>query len=743
MDMKRLFRVGRLAVIALLVGVWSLPAAGQPTAMDIARQDLLKTLQDAQEQNLGRVEISFKGLPPPDLVTTIALQSKFRPEEGKALAGAKAGMLVQAFCGYRSEKFAELLVAFNVGKFQPSASGNVEQSVVVGKEGAIVALKVPTCLFAPTIETRVLAQNETARTLAKEFRDLDNVNEDFCDMLLAVNSRNVCADSIAKKLQIKDQIRGVSKKATEKLEAHGLDAVQTLRIGRGVDAEALADTLLAAAGAPDALVVSPQVNAELITPSQDGLCTEAGRPPFDGKALVDALIRPILQDTAGKNLFQRRNMYWDPNITRPTVGIVDTGVFAAARQRLQAESGVDYFPGDGSGSFSKTVSSTGESVGFEPTPTDRYAAHGSHVLGLALGGAGFWKFLQKAKGNKSVFDSDYTAGYVFNYLPRIVFIKVTSLSAFQQAPVVAVDAMQNALSSMKPKVQIVNFSHKAAHSETLKKFLRDFHDAKILFVSAAGNDSDGVRPLDAVINALKPPLAAGLTSPIEPYFVTVGAADADLLAPAKFSQRSAIIVDLFAPGTCMESLGGGTDGGGDVAYSGTSQAAPLVTFALSLLKYLSVPQEEAKFRILDTVDYAKGFEGQAISEGGLNIPKALDFFDDIVVFKDPKRGPYTRGQIVRVVNGLEVKDARICIAPQSNPNKAEETPLRTARRIVFTENGKAKLVPRPIGRYEYFECTPDLTLAFRLKTGDQVITFTLAEVREIIPRPKWVTAPNP
>ena len=472
MDMKRLFRVGRLAVIALLVGVWSLPAAGQPTAMDIARQDLLKTLQDAQEQNLGRVEISFKGLPPPDLVTTIALQSKFRPEEGKALAGAKAGMLVQAFCGYRSEKFAELLVAFNVGKFQPSASGNVEQSVVVGKEGAIVALKVPTCLFAPTIETRVLAQNETARTLAKEFRDLDNVNEDFCDMLLAVNSRNVCADSIAKKLQIKDQIRGVSKKATEKLEAHGLDAVQTLRIGRGVDAEALADTLLAAAGAPDALVVSPQVNAELITPSQDGLCTEAGRPPFDGKALVDALIRPILQDTAGKNLFQRRNMYWDPNITRPTVGIVDTGVFAAARQRLQAESGVDYFPGDGSGSFSKTVSSTGESVGFEPTPTDRYAAHGSHVLGLALGGAGFWKFLQKAKGNKSVFDSDYTAGYVFNYLPRIVFIKVTSLSAFQQAPVVAVDAMQNALSSMKPKVQIVNFSHKAAHSETLKKFLR-------------------------------------------------------------------------------------------------------------------------------------------------------------------------------------------------------------------------------------------------------------------------------
>ena len=485
MDIKRLFRVGRLAAIALLGGVWSLPAASQPAAAEAARQSMVKTLQEAQEQNLGRVEISFRGSPPPDLVTKIASTSKFRPEEGKAIAGAKAGMLVQAFCGYKSEKFAELLVAFNVGKFRPSAAGNVEQSTVIGNDGAIVALKVPTCLVAPTIETRVLAQNDTAKTLAKEFRDLDNVNDEFCDMLLAVNARNVCADSVAKKLQIKDQIRGVSRRATEKLEARELDAVQTLRIGLGVDVEELAKALLAAAGAPDALVVSPQVNAELITPSQDGLCAEAGRQPFDGRALVDALIRPILKDAAGKNLFQRRNMYWDPHITKPTVGIVDTGVFAAARQWLQAESGKDYFPGDGSGSFSKTVSSTGETLGFEPTATDGYAAHGSHVLGLALGGTGFWKFLQKAKGNKSVFDNDNTASYVFDYLPRIVFIKVTSLPAFQQAPVIAVDAMQNALSSMKPRVQIVNFSHKAAHSDTLKKFLRDFHDAKIL--GSSGN----------------------------------------------------------------------------------------------------------------------------------------------------------------------------------------------------------------------------------------------------------------
>lgn len=732
----------RFAAIALLVGMWSLPAMSQPTQAEAERLSMIRTLQEAQEQNQGRVEISFRGPLPPDLIATIASTSRFRIEPGKAVAGAKAGLLVEALCGYRSERFAELLIAYNVGKFQPVVGGKAEQSTVIGGNSATVALNVPTCLVAPTVEARVLTQNDTAKTLAKDFHELANVNEDFCDMLLAVNARNVCAESAAKKLQVKDRIRGVSKKATEKFEARELDAIQTLRVGPGVDVEVLTDSLLRAAGGPNALVVSPQVNAELITPSQDGPCAERGRPPFDGKLLVDTLMRPILK-VGDRNLFQRRNMYWDPYDNRQTVGIVDTGVFTAARQRLYRESGYDYFRGDGSGSFSKTVSSTGEAIGIEPTPTDGYATHGSHVLGLALGGAEFWKFLQKAKGNKSVFDNDNTAAYVFTYLPKIVFIKVTSLPAFQEAPAIGVDAMKGALGSMKPKVQIVNFSHKAAHSEAFKKFLRDFSDDKILFVSAAGNDFETAGSFDKWINSLKPPLAAGLTSNSELYFLTVGAADRDLLAPAKFSQRSSKVVDLFAPGVCMESLGGGDEGGEYISYSGTSQAAPLVTFALSLLKFLAVPSDEAKFRVLDTVDYAKGFEGHAISEGVLNIPKALDFFDDVVVFNDPKLGPYMRGQIVRVINNQEVKDARPCIVPKSDPNPAEETALRAARRIVFTGSGKAKIVPRVIGRYEYYECNPDLTLSFLLKTPDRAIPFTLAEVREIIPRPKWVTPPNP
>jgi hypothetical protein len=367
------------------------------------------------------------------------------------------------------------------------------------------------------------------------------------------------------------------------------------------------------------------------------------------------------------------------------------------------------------------------------------------VLGLVLGGANFWKFLVKANGNASVFVDTNTAKYVFDYLPQIVFIKVMSLPAFQEAPVIAADAMQNALVDIRSNVQIINFSHKAAYSETFKKVFLDAIAAKKLIVSSAGNDSDDQHFLDDLISAQTPLLAAMLTSSKELFFITVGAANQDLTAPARFSHRSPRVVDLFAPGICLESLGGGMSGGDYVPFSGTSQAAPLVTFTLSLLEYLTMPPEEAKFRILDTVDYAKGFEGKAISEGVLNIPKALDFFDDIVILKKdgaPLPRSYSRGQLVAVVGGLERNDGRPCIVPQGSKNQAQESTLRSARRIVINDAGRAKVVPRSVGRYDYFECDPDPTLTLRLKNSDIQEDFKLSEVREIIPRPRWVIPPK-
>jgi hypothetical protein len=736
-----------LALVGLLAGLMSDPAKSVADPLETARSDMQKALSDAKEQNLGRVEMSHKGVPLPELVRVLATSSKYRAASGHALPGAKAGHLAQAFCGYRSEKFAELLVESNAGKFAIPAGGAKEQATVTGEPAKRVELRLPTCLVAPTIVTHLIAPTETAQTLAKTYQDQENVTDDFCQMLLAMNARDICLDSVNKKLQIGDPVRVMSKDLTKKLEALQLDAIQTLRIAPDVDVDAFANSLLGATATPDQLRIMPQVNAELIIPLQDEVCLGSGRPPFDSKAVVEALLRPIVLDKNKKNLFLNRGMFWDPNSTKVRVGVVDTGVFEAARRRLREESGRELFAGNAKGSYSKTISASGPSEGIEPSPTDGYKYHGTHVLGLVLGGADFWKFLAKAKGNASVFVDTNTVAYVFDYLPQIVFIKVTSLPAFQEAPVIAADAMQNALVDIRPNVHIINFSHKAAHSEVFKKVFLDTIAAKKLVVSSAGNDSDDQHFLDDQINAQTPLLAAMLTSNKELFFVTVGAANRDLTAPAPFSHRSPRVVDLFAPGICVDSLGGGASGSDYVPFSGTSQAAPLVTFALSLLQYLTMPSDEAKFRILDTVDYAKGFEGKAISEGVLNIPKALEFFDDIVVLrKDNDQLPrsYFRGQLVAVVDGLERDDGRPCLVPEGSKNKAEESTLRTARRIVVNEAKKVRIVPRGLGRYDYVECTlnPELTLRLKNSALPGDFNFKLADVWEIIPRPKWVPPPK-
>jgi len=134
MGTNKNLRAYGFAAITLLMGVWSLPATSEPTAETAARLSMIKTLQEAQEQNQGRVEISFRGPLPPELIATIASTSRFRscnPGEG-CRRGRELDCSWRRLCGYRSERFAELLIAYNVGKFQPVVGGTAEQSTVIG-----------------------------------------------------------------------------------------------------------------------------------------------------------------------------------------------------------------------------------------------------------------------------------------------------------------------------------------------------------------------------------------------------------------------------------------------------------------------------------------------------------------------------------------------------------------------------------------------------------------------------------
>lgn len=693
-------------VLAFLVAASNGHASPDQADIDRVRE----TLSNAVLGNRGRVELKYAGPLPPGLVEIVA--TGFKAEQGDAATGVTAELATQIRCGYRSSDYSRRLVDANRDKF--------DGQVTKGEPGKSVSLSMPACLVASTIHAHRVSKDETAQTLALKYYKKNVVTDEFCQMLLAANARDICAASRDKKLQIDDIVRIVLPSLEwQYQELNGL-AFRALRIVPGADIDKLA-ALLVEASEKGRLQVLPQVAAELIVPAQGGACAIGARPPFDPVAVSETFLRPNLKNSEGRNRYARVGIKWE--VRTPTVGIIDTGLYGSVLTRLQADSGG---PPDLS-SLSGTIASTGDFSEIEPSESDDYAGHGTHVSGLVLGGSAFWNALVRGK-------QEGPLGYMFGYLPKLIFIKVSSLGAYHQPPSISADVVRRALEHMYKDVHIINFSHKAPFSESLKeKLVSIVHQDKFV-VSAAGNDSENMDEYSAD----EPQLSAMLSGDAQKFFITVGASNGALTAPATFSNKSSRMVDLFAPGTCLESFGNGKDGNDYVSLSGTSQAAPLVTFTLTLLQQMMMPRRELKFRILDTVDYAPGFSDSSISGGVLNIPKALDFFDDVVVFNKSEKGAYVRGRLVMVTpDQKEHPDAYLCLPPRDDAPRtlAHNTLLRSSRRIVMVGE-VAKVVPEGNKVFKYYDCPFNPDLRFRLKNTN-LPDFSLSEVREIVPRPNW------
>lgn len=148
---------------------------------------------------------------------------------------------------------------------------------------------------------------------------------------------------------------------------------------------------------------------------------------------------------------------------------------------------------------------------------------------------------------------------------------------------------------------------------------------QILYVFAAGNDGQDLASFD-----IRPARWGGVQSP---NVITVGATtpDGSLWSKSNWSPQ---FVDIAAPGCGVPTFQWNTVEArfDEVALSGTSFAAPLVSFTGNLLRgnYLSKGAEGIKSRILASGRYAPNLAGKVRSSRILDVPAALAVHFDIL-----------------------------------------------------------------------------------------------------------------
>jgi hypothetical protein len=361
------------------------------------------------------------------------------------------------------------------------------------------------------------------------------------------------------------------------------------------------------------VVAAQQAEGDIVVGMDDGAvaagpdCPGSAAPPFDPQAVLKAY--RFSRDVARRE---------DINVPGGVVElvVVDNGFFGARAGELPTKAFEGspflrrFFKPDENHTIAKALT-LGDTVhpinyanGVTPTVV---SGHGTHVTGLVLGGPAFRPYLDLLTPDPWASVTILNVGRGERKLFKGASNLLTTLLRTDQA------------------ARIVNLS--IAHDgraddnvgSTYNSLFKSAYDS--LFVAAAGNNNGA----DVGSQAIFPAAHGGTYSP---NVITVAAIDAHDRLPT-FSNRSASAVDLAAPG-CRISSWIALDQQ-PVPMSGTSQAAPQVSFAAGLLRSIAIRAQPStlKSRIVASGDLLPDSErGKTAFGVKPNVARSLFWFHD-------------------------------------------------------------------------------------------------------------------
>jgi hypothetical protein len=390
--------------------------------------------------------------------------------------------------------------------------------------------------------------------------------------------------------------------------------------------------------------------------SGDGIASTPLKPPECGDAVVHPFPAGEVGDAFEFALDRARNGI---NLDAPftvEVMVVDNGFFGAK----PAASGVSFRTPEFRQGFFDTSSfgpNLGPTTGVAPDevfpinyqnglqPSGPLSGHGTHVTGLVLGGPDF------LDQRNRIFGATGPA-----------WLKVTELNVGRASDQLLPGSQQQVSSKLLllKRMRIINLSisYRGDNPDVPPSFgFMNQGDqlsggaAGHLYVVAAGNERGNV-------DDYYPAALGGVDRSTS--VITVAALDPGG-ALTKFTNVGPKAADVAAPGCNIESWVDDTSP--PLPLSGTSQAAPIVSFQAALIRGLTnAGAGDLKARIIASGDLLPAAErGRLSADVKVNIAKSLYVFDDYVEYRSgPPEAPIVHkmlGTVLRV-DGLSCNDGQ-------------------------------------------------------------------------------------